>query len=75
MSMPVSSPCAPAAGCRLIAPKPLISLSSSASSHISSRLPWLSASGSSGCESASPGSRAAHSLTFGLYFIVHDPSG
>ena len=73
--MPVSSPCAPAAGWRLIAPKPLISFSSSASSHISSRLPWLSASGSSGCDSANPGSRAAHSLTFGLYFIVHDPSG
>ena len=75
MSIPVSSPWAPAAGWRLTAGKPEISFSSSARSHISSRLPWLSASGSSGWESAKPGRRAAHSLTFGLYFIVHDPSG
>ena len=34
MSMPVSSPCAPAAGWRLMAAKPLISRSSSASSHM-----------------------------------------
>ena len=75
MSMPVSSPCAPAAGCRLIAAKPLISRSSSASSHCSSRLPCAIGSGSKGCESVKPGRRAAHSFTFGLYFIVHEPSG
>ena len=28
-----------------------------------------------GVEPAKPGRRAAHSFTFGLYFIVHDPSG
>ena len=28
-----------------------------------------------GCMSAKPASRAAHSLTFGLYFIVQEPSG
>ena len=46
-----------------------------ARSHWSSRLPCAIGSGSSGCESVNPVSRAAHSFTFGLYFIVHEPSG
>ena len=31
--------------------------------------------GASGWSAAKPGSRAAHSLSLGLYFIVHEPSG
>ena len=38
-------------------------------------VPCASASGASGCRSAKPGRRAAHSLTLGLYFMVHEPSG
>ena len=32
-------------------------------------------SGWYGCSAANAGMRAAHSLIFGLYFIVHEPSG
>ena len=37
--------------------------------------PWLAASGASGCRRAKPPRRAMSSLIFGLYFIVHEPSG
>ena len=37
--------------------------------------PWTVSSGCSGCTWAMPGSRATSSLTRGLYFIVHEPSG
>ena len=44
---------------------------------LGSYVPALSAgaSGMSGCRPAKPGSRATSSLTTGLYFIVHEPSG
>ena len=42
---------------------------------MSSSAPCASASGAYGCSRTNPGSRADHSFTFGLYFIVHDPSG
>jgi|BarGraIncu01121A_1022015.scaffolds.fasta_scaffold00426_5 hypothetical protein len=73
--MPVSSPWAPAAGWSVTASIPLISARSRSSSQSISSVPWAVSSGASGCSAANPGSRAAHSLTFGLYFMVHDPSG
>jgi hypothetical protein len=73
--IPVSSPCAPAAGWSEAAVMPLISASIAWSSHSSSSVPWASASGASGWRRANPGSRAACSLILGLYFMVHDPSG
>ena len=73
--MPVSSPWAPAAGWSDTAAIPLISARISWSSQRIWRVPWAVASGASGCSPAKPGSRAAHSLTFGLNFIVHEPSG
>ena len=75
MRMPVSSPWAPAAGWRVTAPMPLISASAASSSHRSSRVPWATASGAIGWRFAKPGRRAAHSLSLGLNFIVHEPSG
>ena len=72
---PVSSPCAPAAGWSVTAAKPAISASSSCSLYISAIAPCVLASGWSGCRAAKPGSRAATSFTFGLYFMVHEPSG
>ena len=73
--IPVSSPWAPAAGWRVTAAMPLISASSASSSNSSSSVPWATASGAIGCRPAKPGSRAAHSFSLGLYFIVHEPSG
>ena len=72
---PVSSPCAPAAGCSVTPSIPTISASASSRRAISSSAPWASASGAYGWSRAKPGRRAAHSFTFGLNFIVHDPSG
>ena len=37
--------------------------------------PCDSASGASGCRRPKPPRRAMSSLIFGLYFIVHEPSG
>ena len=45
------------------------------SSNRSSRVPWATASGAIGWRPAKPGRRAAHSLSLGLNFIVHEPSG
>ena len=73
--MPVSSPCAPAAGWSVTAAMPLISVSHCSSSHSSSSVPCAVSSGASGWSAAKPGSRAAHSLILGLYFMVHEPSG
>ena len=75
MRMPVSSPCAPAAGWSVTAFIPLISASHSSSSNRSWRVPWATSSGASGWSDAKPGRRAAHSLSFGLNFIVHEPRG
>jgi hypothetical protein len=73
--MPVSSPCAPAAGWSVTARMPPISASACSSSQSSWSVPWAAASGAIGWSCAKPGSRAAHSLSFGLNFIVHEPSG
>ena len=73
--MPVSSPWAPAAGWRLTARIPVISASARSSSHSSWSVPWATSSGAIGWSSAKPGRRAAHSLSFGLNFMVHEPSG
>ncbi len=74
-SRPVSSPCAPAAGCSVVACRPEISASQRSSSCISSSAPCSSDSGWYGWRPEKPSSRAATSLTRGLYFIVHEPSG
>ena len=75
MRIPLSSPCAPAAGWSVTARIPLTSARISSSSHRSWSVPWATSSGASGWSVAKPGRRAAHSLSFGLNFIVHDPSG
>ena len=75
MRIPVSSPWAPAAGWSVTARMPLISASICSSSQRSWSVPWAISSGASGWSAAKPGSRAAHSLSFGLNFIVHEPSG
>ncbi len=74
-SSPVSSPAAPAAGCRVAAAMPVISHRTSSSSTISASQPWVSEAGAAGWTPASPGSPATVSHTFGLYFMVHEPSG
>ncbi len=75
ISTPVSSPCAPAAGCSVTAAKPAISASISCRLWISAIAPWTLSAAWSGWMAAKPGSRAATSFTLGLYFIVHEPSG
>ena len=75
ISRPVSSPHAPAGGCRVARAMPVISQSARSSRHSSSSAPCTVASGCSGCRRANPGSAAAASASFGLYFIEHDPSG
>ncbi len=73
--MPVSSPCAPAAGWSVTAAMPLISMSCCSRLQSSSRVPCATASGASGWSLAKPNRRAAHSLILGLNFMVHEPSG
>ncbi len=75
MRMPVSSPWAPAAGWRVTARMPEISARACSSSQSSCRVPCAAASGVIGWSSAKPRSRAAHSLSLGLNFMVHEPSG
>ena len=75
MSTPASSPWAPAAGCSDTASMPAISASIWPSACMSPSAPCGGGSGVSGCRRAKPGSRAMSSLIFGLYFIVHEPSG
>ena len=72
---PTSSPCAPAAGCKVMPEKPLSSSRYSCKSYISSNAPCADASGCSGCSAANCSSAATCSLIFGLYFIVQLPSG
>ena len=72
---PVSSPAAPAAGCRVAAAMPVISHSCSSSSTSSRSQPWVHEAGAAGWTSARPGRAATASQTLGLYFIVQDPSG
>ena len=72
---PVSSPCAPAAGWSEAASIPTISASISPSSPMSWRAPCAASSGVRGWSRANPGRRAMSSLSLGLYFMVHEPSG
>ena len=65
----------PAAGWNVALAIPVISQSARSSRHRSSRAPWAVCSGWSGWSRRKPGSEAAVSATFGLYFIEHDPSG
>ena len=74
-SSPVSSPAAPAAGWRVAACMPVISQSTSSVSTNRRSQPWMSGGGAAGWTSANPGWPATVSQNFGLYFIVHDPSG
>ena len=73
--MPHSSPWAPAFGDRATAAMPVSSISQCDSSDISSSAPWTVAVGCSGWMSEKPGSRAIFSLSRGLCFMVHEPSG
>ena len=75
ISMPHNSPWAPAAGCSVTASIPLISPKKPSSSYMSRRAPWLSSSGWYGWTFENPGSLAISSFIFGLYFMVHEPSG
>ena len=78
ISMPVSSPCAPAAGCSDTASMPVISASIARELvHELQRALRAAASGRrSGWRPAEAAAGAAmSSLIFGLYFIVHEPSG
>ena len=75
MSMPVSSPWAPAAGCRLTASRPVILASMPCSSNSRRSAPWPSWSASMEWAAARAGVAAWRSLVRGLYFIVHEPSG
>ena len=75
ISTPANSPCAPAAGARLTPARPVISPRPRRNSNSVRRVPCTSVAGASGCASASPGSAATRSLTLGLYFMVHEPSG
>ena len=71
----MSSPAAPAAGCRVAAAIPLMAQSASSSSTSTASQPWVSEAGRAGCAPASPGIAATASQTLGLYFIVQLPSG
>jgi hypothetical protein len=72
---PSNSPCAPAAGDIATAGRPLSIFSQCASVCISSSAPCTVETGCNGCRSPNPGSRAMFSLSRGLCFIVHEPSG
>ena len=74
-SRPVNSPAAPAAGCSVAAAMPVISQRVSSNSTSTSSQPWMIEGGEPGWTSAKPGMTAAASQDFGLYFMVHDPSG
>ncbi len=72
---PVISPHAPAGGCSVARAMPVISHSARSSRQSSSSVPCTVESGWSGCARWKPGNAATVSATFGLYFIVHEPSG
>ncbi len=54
---------------------PVISQSASSSRQSISSAPWAVRSGCNGCIRWNPGNAATVSATFGLYFMVHEPSG
>ena len=72
---PVSSPCAPAAGCSVKAAIPVMPHSSCSSSQISRSRPCACDTGCIGCMNANRDHEAMRSLSLGLYFIVQLPSG
>ena len=71
----VISPWAPATGWRVISSKPVIAQSISWTRARISSAPGIVSTGCMGWSWAKPVMRAVCSLTFGLYFIVHEPSG
>ena len=73
--IPVSSPCAPAAGWVVTAANPVMVASRSCTSAITRRQPCVASSPASGCAPANPGWAASSSSMRGLCFMVHDPSG
>ena len=73
--MPVSSPWAPAAGCRVTPGMPVIAFKASSSSQISCSAPCTCDSGCRGWMPARPGNLAVTSLSRGLYFMVQEPRG
>lgn len=54
---------------------PVTSFSISCNSNMQARKPWPCDSGPSGCRPVNSGSIAYWLHAFGLYFIVHEPSG
>ena len=75
ISSPAYSPCAPASGANPTPGSPVTSPSQTCSSCISFNAPCAVSSVCNGWISANPGNAAAWSFSFGLYFIVQDPSG
>ncbi len=73
--MPVNSPCAPAAGWSVTASTPPTSQSIFSSSYISLSAPWTVDGSWSGWMSVTDAHDTTSSQTFGLYFMVHEPSG
>ena len=71
----IDSRCEPAAGWSDTAGSPAISARISWSRHISSSAPCEASSSWCGCRSRKPGRLTTRSLTRGLCFIVHEPSG
>ena len=69
----VNSDCAPACGCSVTKSIPVIRASICSSSYASASTPCVMRYDCRGWRSAK--SDAARSFSFGLYFIVHDPSG
>jgi hypothetical protein len=75
MSTAVSSHWAPAAGCVVTPGIPMTTRSHSWSSATTASAPCARSSGWNGWIAAKPGMRAISSFSFGLYFMVQEPSG
>ena len=75
MSRAAYSPWAPADGWSETSGRPVTLVRICSSRQRISSAPWTVASGWFGWSSAAPVRRARSSETFGLYFIVHEPSG
>ena len=74
-STPVNSPCAPAAGWKVMAFMPVISQRYCAAVSSTCRMPRRSSAGDRGCTPVKPGSAAISSSMRGLYFMVQEPRG
>jgi hypothetical protein len=75
MATPANSPWAPAIGLKATPSMPETAFSISCSSYRHASTPCPLHSGASGCRARSSGSIAYWLQAFGLYFIVHEPSG